>query len=88
MEFGLAQEPLSYEEKQYHQLLSLLEPVIIRLGKDDKLIRLCNSDGNFSVKSCCTLINSTSFANDRVFESNVWIKRAPSKVQVFLWLAI
>ena len=54
---------LSYEEQQYHQLLSMLEPMIIRQGKDDKLIGPCNFDGSFSVKSCCTLINSTSSAN-------------------------
>ena len=79
---------LSYEEQQYHHLLSMLEPMKIRQEKDDKLIWLCNSNGSFSVKSCCTLINNTSFANDRVFEANVWIKGAPSKVQVFLWLAV
>jgi len=79
---------LSYEEQQYHQLLSMLEPMIIRHGKDDKLIGPCNFDGSFSVKSCCTLINSTSSANDTVFEANVWIKGASSKVQVFLWLAV
>jgi hypothetical protein len=27
---------LSYKEQQYHQLLSMLEPMIIRQGKDDK----------------------------------------------------
>ena len=48
----------------------------------------CNSDGSFSVKSCCTLIDNTSSATDRVFEANVWIKGAPPKVQVFLWLAV
>jgi hypothetical protein len=79
---------LSYEEQQYHHLLSMLEPTIIRQGKDDKLIWSCNSDGSFSVKSCCTLIDNTSSATDRVFEANVWIKGAPPKVQVFLWLAV
>ena len=79
---------LSYEEQQYHQLLSMLELMVIWQGKDDKLICPCNSDGSFSVKSCCTLIDSTSSTNDRVFEANVWIKRAPPKVQVFLWLAV
>jgi hypothetical protein len=53
-----------------------------------KIIWPCNSDGSFSVKSCCTLIDSTSCTNDRVFEANVWIKGAPLKVQVFLWLAV
>jgi hypothetical protein len=66
----------------------MLEPMIIWQGKDDKLIWPCNSDGSFSVKSCCTLIDNTSSMNDRVFEANVWIKGAPLKVQVFLWLAI
>jgi len=79
---------LSYEEQQYHHLLSMLEPTIIRQGKDDKLIWPCNSNGSFSVKSCCTLIDNTSSANDRVFEANVWIKGASPKVQVFLWLAV
>jgi hypothetical protein len=78
---------LSYEEKQYHHLLSMLEPMIIRQGKD-KLIWPYNSDGSFLIKSCCTLIDNTSSANDRVFEANVWIKGAPPKVQVFLWLTI
>ena len=66
----------------------MLEPTIIRQGKDDKLIWPCNSNGSFSVKSCCTLIDNTSSANDRVFEANVWIKGASPKVQVFLWLAV
>jgi hypothetical protein len=79
---------LSYEEQQYHHLLSMLEPMIIRQGKNDKLIWPCNYDGNFLVKSYCTLIDNTSFANDRVFEANVWIKEAPPKVQMFLLLAI
>jgi len=79
---------LSYEEQQYHHLLSMLKPMIIQHRKDDKIIWPCNSDGSFSVKACCTLIDSTSSANDRVFEINIWIKRAPLKVQVFLWLAV
>jgi hypothetical protein len=58
------------------------------VGKDDKLIWPYNSDGNFSIKSCCTLIDSISYANDRVFEANVWIKGAPPKIQVFFWLAV
>jgi hypothetical protein len=79
---------LSYEEQQYHHLLSMLAPTKIQQGRDDKLIWPCNSDGSFSVKSCCTLIDNTSSANDRVFEANVWIKGAPLKVQVFLWLTV
>lgn len=74
---------LSYEEQQYHHLLSMLEPTIIRQGKDDKLIWPCNSDGSFSVKSCCTLIDNTSSATDRVFEANVWIKGPPRKFRCF-----
>jgi hypothetical protein len=71
---------LSYEEQQYHHFLSMLEPMIIRQEKNDKLIWSCNSNGSFSVKSCCTLIDNTSSANDRVFEANVWIKGVPPKV--------
>ena len=79
---------LSYEEHQYHQLLSMLDAMIIQHGKDDKIIWVCNSDGSFSIKFYCTLIDNTSSANDRVFEANVWIKGAPPKVRVFLWLAV
>jgi hypothetical protein len=61
----------------------MLEPILIRQGKDDKLMWSCNYDGSFSVKSCCILIDSTSSSNDRDFEANVWIKWAPLKVQVF-----
>jgi len=62
--------------------------MIIQQGKDDKLIWPCNSDGSFSVKSRCTLIDNISSTNEKVFEANVWIKGAPPKVQVFLWLAV
>ena len=79
---------LSYEEHQYHQLLSMLERMIIQHGKDDKIIWSYNCDGSFSIKSCCTLIDSTSSTNDRVFRANIWIKKAPLKVQVFLLLAV
>jgi hypothetical protein len=61
----------------------MLAPTKIQQGRDDKLIWPCNSDGSFSVKSCCTLIDNTSSANDRVSKPMFGLKGPLRKFRCF-----
>jgi len=54
----------------------------------DKKIWTLNNDGLFSVKSCSKMMDQLFYGGAKPFQSSVWIKLTPPKVQLFLWLLI
>jgi hypothetical protein len=50
----------------------------------DKKIWTLNNDGLFSVKSCSKMMDQLFYGGAKPFQSSVWIKLTPPKVQLFL----
>jgi len=53
-----------------------------------KKIWTLNNNGLFSVKSCSKMLDQLLYGGAKPFQSSVWIKLTPSKVQLFLWLVV
>jgi len=56
--------------------------------KMDKKIWTLNSDGLFNVKSCSKMMDQLLYSGAKPFQSSVWIKLTPPKVQLFVWLLV
>jgi hypothetical protein len=54
----------------------------------DKKIWTLNNDGLFSVKSFSKMMDQLLYDGAKPFQSYVWIKLTPPKVQLFLWLLV
>ena len=77
-----------FEQEQLSLLSSLLESKPMFCHKMDKKIWTLNSDGLFSVKSCSKMMDQLLYGGAKPFQSSVWIKLTPPKVQLFLWLLV
>jgi hypothetical protein len=77
-----------FEQEQLSLLSSLLDSKPLFCHKMDKKIRTLNNDGLFSVKSCSKMMDQLLYSGAKPFQSSVWIKLTPPKVQLFLWLLV
>ena len=77
-----------FEQEQLSLLSSLLESKPMFCHKMDKKIWTLNSDSLFSVKSCSKIMDQLLYGGAKPFQSFVWIKLSPPKVQLFLWLLV
>jgi hypothetical protein len=62
------------------------KPMLCR--KMDKKIWTLDNDGLFSVKSCFKMMDQMLYDGAKPFQSSIWIKLTPPKVQLFLWLLV
>ena len=76
------------ELDQLSFILSLLETNIMYCFRSNRKIWTFNTNGLYIVKSSSHLLDQLLYGGAQHFRSSIWLKDAPLKVQLFLWLLV